>query len=169
MANNVAIYSPQDVNVTLFGIFTLYGFVDGDFINIQKSADVFTATESMDGIVSRTRKPSTLYNMEVTLASTSDCNTILSKIRQFDEATGMGKFPILLRDASGSTVFFSPVCWISAIPDVSFGTDVTPRVWKFSCTNGDMSIGGNQGNYQGADGFLGQAAAVLPNILQNII
>ena len=55
----------------------------------------------------------------------------------------MGKFPLIIKDSSGESVFFAASCWIDSIPEVSYGTDVTEREWSITAPNGSMYVGGN--------------------------
>lgn len=154
-------YSPLDVTVTVAGLYTVEGYVDGTFINISKDVKPFDKMRSMDGEVSRIYKKDEGYTLQITLAQSSPANDLFSAIYNLDVATQIGKFPLFIKDNRGSTNFMSLTTWVEDLPQVTFSNDMESRVWTFGCTQATLHIGGNaeqgtieQGVYYGA--------AVLP-------
>lgn len=161
------VYSPQEVEVLLFGAHKLTGYVEDTFINLTKDFQSFTKVESMDGKVSRTFRDSGSYTLTLTLAQSSPSNDILSKIWIFDQATNLAKFSILVKDNTGSTFFYAPTCWIQSSPDVVMSSDIEPRAWVFQCAGADINVGGNKD--QGSDdSFLAQLASVMPSVISTV-
>ena len=137
-------YSPQDVDVMLAGIYKLSGFVEGSFINIAKDVQPFKTKRSADGQIARTLVKDDSYTVEITLASSSPDNDILSKLYQLDVASGLVRFPFYIKDTLGSSQFLATTAWIKEIPEVDFSDNVTDRTWTIQCAGGVLNIGGNE-------------------------
>ena len=118
----------------------------------------------MDGTMSRIKSPDTGWRIELTLAQSSSANDILSTLWNVDKVTGMGKFPLMVKDGSGSTMFMAATAWIEEVPDIVFSGQMETRTWVLRATDVIANIGGN------GDGdlssILGLTSSVLP-ILQN--
>lgn len=136
-------YSPSDVSVTLAGMHSVTGFSDGTFIRITKDTKPFSKVRAMDGEVARMYFNDATYTVELTLAQSSSSNNILSMIYNIDSATKMGKFPLFIRDGRGQTSFLAATAWIEEMPDVTFGAELSERVWKLGCSGVSLTIGGN--------------------------
>lgn len=137
-------YSPEDVIVTIAGLVTIEGFINGSFIKIAKGDPVFEAQQSVDGQVSRVMHNASLYTVSLTLMNTSKSNAALTRLFQVDKATGRGKFPLYIKDSLGGSLFFSGTSWIQGLPDVSYGVEITEREWTLQCADVSTVIGGNQ-------------------------
>lgn len=140
---DLAHYSPEDVTVLLGGIIELKGFVDGSFIDIRKDTPLFLTKETADGKVVRTHKKSDLYTVSINLTSYSDSNQALTYAALIDKATKMGKFPLIIKDQLGSSLFFALTAWIENMPDSSFAVDIESRQWVIKCADANFNIGGN--------------------------
>lgn len=150
-------YSPLDVTITVAGLYTVEGFVDGTFIDIIKDVKPFDKMRSMDGEVARIYKKDEGYTLQITLAQSSPANDLFSAIYNLDISTQIGKFPLFIKDNRGSTTFMSLTTWVEDIPQVSFSNGMESRTWTFGCTQAALHIGGNaeqgtieQGIYYGA-------------------
>lgn len=137
-------YSPEDVVFLLGGAIPLEGFADGTFITIRKPNPIFEAVVSADGKVSRTQIDNPLYTVTLTLSSFAPANEILTAIAFADKKTGRGKFPLLIKDTLGTSLFFAALSWIDVTADMSFGTEITTRDWTFSCIGVTEVVGGNE-------------------------
>jgi hypothetical protein len=136
-------YSPEDVTVLFGGVHTLSGFVDGTFISISKDAPSFATRVSSSGMVSRVRTPDNVYTVGITLHSSSESNQVLSYALILDESTKMAKFPLIIKDHMGSSLFFSPVSWIETRPASDFSIGIEDREWTIKCANATFNVGGN--------------------------
>lgn len=139
-------YSPLDVLVTLSGLYTVEGFSDSAMVSIVKDEAPFQYQKSMDGSISRLMKKDATYTITLSLNQTSPSNDILMAIHRVDLLTGLGKFPILIKDGSGTSFFFATNCWIENIPDLTFTSGIGSRDWVLKCSFGDATIGGNDKN-----------------------
>jgi hypothetical protein len=138
-------YSPQDVDILLGGFYRVSGFVEDSFINISKDVQPYKTKRSSDGQVARTFIKDDTYTVEISLASSSPANDILTKIYQVDSLSQYAKFPLFIKDTLGSSLFVSPTAWIKQVPDMSFTSSVSDRVWVIQATQATFNIGGNEG------------------------
>lgn len=141
---SLASYSPEDVVFLLGGAIPLDGFADGTFLTISKANPIFETVVSSDGKVCRTQIENPLYTVRLSLSSVSSANEVLTAISYADKKTGRAKFPLLIKDNMGTSLFYASLAWIETTPDMSFGTDVTPRDWSFSCIGVTEVVGGNE-------------------------
>lgn len=139
----LAHYSPEDVSILVAGLLQIDGLIDGSFITISKDVMPFRSVKTTDGIRARIYDNDQSYTITLTLASTSDSNDFLTKLWQIDELSQMGKFPLLIKDGLGSSLFFSATSWIEGIPDTEYSNDITARTWVIKCSQAVINIGGN--------------------------
>lgn len=153
-------YAPNDVTITIAGMYSVTGYAEGTFVRITKDTQQVTTCRAMDGSMSRVKSPDTGWKVEITLAQSSSGNDIFSTLWNVDKVTGMGKFPLFIKDGSGSTMFMAATAWIEGIPDIIFSSQMETRTWRFCATDVIVNIGGN------GDGdlssILGLGASVLP-------
>ncbi|AMR57311.1 hypothetical protein vB_PsyM_KIL3b_0065 [Pseudomonas phage vB_PsyM_KIL3b] len=153
-------YSPNDVTITIAGLYSVTGFAEGTFVRITKDTQQVTTTRAMDGTMSRIKSPDTGWKVEITLAQSSSGNDILSTLWNADKVTGMGKFPLFIKDGSGSTMFMAATAWIEEIPEITFSSQMETRTWRFAATDVIVNIGGNDSN--DLTSILGLSSSVLP-------
>ena len=159
-------YSPEDVTILLGGVHPVEGYVDGTFISISKETPSFTSIRSTDGMTARKYVNDQTYIVKINIISMSPTNDVLSNLWLLDETTHMGKFPLLIKDSSGSGHFFSPTAWIEAIPDMSYANAPEIRTWGLKATQCAIHIGGNDGAGSTASKILQLAASGLPLVQQ---
>lgn len=138
----VRTYDPSQVVVTVGGV-QLSGFADGTAVNIMRSNDAYTKVTGTDGITSRAKSSDKSGELTVTLAQTSPSNDVLSGIAQADELTNAGVVPVIVKDISGRSVYFSGNGWIRKIPDSAFGKEIDNREWVLDLADMDAFVGGN--------------------------
>lgn len=156
--SGLAHYSPEDVTVLLGGIYPIEGFVDGSFVSVQKDSPNFTSRVSADGKVSRVRTASRQYTVTLSLTSYAGANKILTALAELDFRATNARLPLMIKDNKGSTTFFSPEAWVAQPTGVEFGIDITERAWTFSCSDGVLIAGGNEGGL--LEGMSAELAAV---------
>lgn len=139
----IASYSPEDINCLAFGI-PLGGFADGTFITISKDKVPYGATETADGQVARLYTNSQTYTISLTFHRGSTSNDILTKLWQLDEFSQVGKFPLFIKDLSGTDLFFSTNTWIEGIPNMVQSTNFDTRTWILRASQAVINVGSNQ-------------------------
>ena len=161
----LATYSPEDVTVIVAGLVHITGFASGTFVNVEKVLPVFRQRQSADGVVSRTHTRSDLYNVTLTLASTSDSNQVLTYMCKLDDMTRRGKFPLIIKDHSGSSLFFASQCWIESIPSLSYSEDVDSRDWTICCYGGALNVGGNYNESSTGEDIFNIGSSILAGVV----
>ena len=158
-------YSPSDVLVSLAGLHTVTGYADGTFIEIKKLGKPFETQRAMDGDISRIYHEDKGYKVKLTLMQSSSSNNILSMLYNVDLATRLGKFPLIIKDGSGSTTFVSLTTWIEEQPEVKFASTLSTYTWEFGCSDAILSIGGNDSTSAVEDALM-LGTASLPLLTQ---
>jgi len=157
-------YSPEDVTLILAGVMQVEGYVDGTFISIAKDIAPFSSTTTADGVIARRYINSQSYTLTLTLHSASPYNDVLTKLWQIDEITQRGKFPVIMKDQLGSSLFVSTTSWIEALPVMGFANSITDRTWTIKCAQGVINIGGNDGESGLLTDLMNTVASAAPLI-----
>ena len=158
-------YVPSKVTVSIMGLVSISGFVDGTFINIIKNNKPFETRRSMDGEVARIHRKDERYTVELTLAQSSMSNNLLMAIYNLDSATGMGTFPLFIKDGSGTTTFFALEAHVASPPDASFANGMESRTWEIQCTKAAFNLGG-KGEQDSLENILSFGSSLLPLLSQ---
>lgn len=143
MASLGGSYSPEEVTILLAGFIAVEGYVEDVFVDLSKDIVPFKSVRTADGMISRIYDNDSTYTLRLTLMSTSKTNDVLTKLWQLDELTQRGKFPVFIKDKSGSSLFFSPTAWIEGIPSMSLSEKIESRTWVIRCASGVLNVGGN--------------------------
>ena len=138
----VRTYDPAGVTVSVGG-YPIQGFADGTFINVERSADLFSKVVGADGFTSRSKSNDRSGTVTITLKQTSPSNDVLAGIQLLDEVSNQGVVPVMVKDINGNTLVFSESGWIRKAPTIEEGRDLTDREWAFDCADLDMFAGGN--------------------------
>lgn len=158
-------YCPDDVNVLVAGLISLKGFVDGTFVNISKDINSFVAKRTPDGTVARIYNNDNTYTLRVTLHNGSESNDLLTKIWQLDQITkGRGKFPIFVKDLSGTDLMFSLTAWVESPPDMVKSASVDGRTWVIRCTECVINHGSNTEPSSILNDIVNIATSALPSL-----
>lgn len=166
---DLATYIPEEVTVLLAGFIPVSGFIDGSFVSVTKDIKPFTSKRTADGTVSRMYNNDQTYTITISLYSGSDSNDALTKLWQLDEVTqGKGKFPLFVKDSSGSDLFFSSTTWIEGIPPLVKSNNFDTRTWTLRSSFGVINIGGNGSPESLLNDLVNIAASALP-ALEGII
>lgn len=142
MSCEIGVYSPSEVGVYL-ATHRIRGFADNTLISISRDSPLFTSKVNADGTVSRTNISSQLYKITLHLHNGSEDNKLLTYISQLDRATNMGKFPLMIKDHLGSSLFSSATTWIETMPDIDFDVGASERRWVLASSHGITHIGGS--------------------------
>jgi hypothetical protein len=163
----VASYCPDEVMALVAGFIPLSGFVDGTFIEITKDVMPFTSARTAGGTTSRIYHNDQTYTVTITLHNGSPSNDVLTKLQQLDEITQRGKFPLLIKDNSGTDLFFSTTTWIEQLPTMTKDITISGRVWVMRSSQAVINHGSNQEVSSLLDDLVNAATSALP-ILEGI-
>lgn len=155
-------YVPEEVTVVIAGLLAAEGFADGTFINITKDEAPYRSRTTADGQVVRLYRNSQTYTVDLTFHIGSVTNDFLTKLWQLDEITQKGKFPIMVKDGSGSDLFFSATSWIEGLPTLVKSTNVDTRTWRIKCASAGVNFGNNSGESGLVQDLLNIATSALP-------
>lgn len=162
MSEILATYVPEDVTILLAGLIPVVGVIEGSFISISKDVKPFISKRTADGTVSRKYNNDQTYTVTISLVSGSDTNDVLTKLWQLDEITQRGKFPLMVKDASGSDLFFSTTTWIEGLPSLVKSTTFDTRTWTLRSSSAVINIGGNGDAESLLTDIVNIAASALP-------
>jgi len=137
-------YVPESVNCLIAGFIPIEGFVDGTFISVDKDEMPYSSVRMPDGTIARKYNNSQTYTITITLHNGAETNNLLTKMWQVDEITQRGKFPLLIKDQSGSDLLFSTESWIEGIPSLTKSNAIDSRVWVIKSAYAVINIGGNE-------------------------
>lgn len=141
-SNSIFNYNPDEVNCLAWGI-PLTGFADGSFISVTKDLTLYSSTRTPDGTVARVGNNDKTYTINLTFHCGSFSNDVLTKFWQLDEITRKGKFPLLIKDSSGTDLFFSTNTWIESTPEMLKSTSVDNRTWVLRSSQAVVNFGSN--------------------------
>lgn len=136
-------YDPKQVSVIFDGN-PLSGYTDGTFVEIEFDEDLWNKVTGADGATSRSKIGNYAGAITVTLKSTSAGNDILSSMVQRDRRNNTGRGPIIVKDASGRTVWSARNAWVRAMPSQSFSLEVEDREWIIDTDALTGHIGGHE-------------------------
>ena len=157
-------YIPESVNCLIGGIIPVEGFVDGTFISVDKDEMPYSSVRMPDGTVARKKNTSQTYTITITLHNGAETNNLLTKMWQIDELTDRGKFPLLIKDQSGSDLLFSTESWIEGIPSMTKSNAIDSRVWVIKSAYAVINIGGNEEQSDLINDIVNIAASALPGL-----
>ena len=139
----VLTYDPKKVQV-IFGARQLSGFADDSIVSINPHGEGMQLYVGADGEVGRSIDPDHTLEITVSLATTSQSNTYLSRVYNQDRVTGKGMLPLLIKDLAGDTLFFAKEAWVSNFPEGGRGRTIDTQEWTIQTGQVDNPIiGGN--------------------------
>lgn len=138
----VRTYDPKQVIVTIGGI-PLSGYSEGTFLEIARNEPTWNTVVGADGLVTRGKTNNFSGTLTLTLKQSSPSNDVLSGFLALDEASNSGVFPVLVKDLSGDSIYFSGQCWVTQYANSTFGKDITDRQWTLTLSEADIFVGSN--------------------------
>lgn len=136
-------YDPKQVFLIAGGS-PISGYADGTFIGIVFDEDQFNKTTGADGLTQRSKTNNYSGQVTVTLLNGSSGNDLLNNFFSADRVSNAGVFPLLVKDASGRTIWSAQNAWIRKMPDQDFAKEATERAWVIDTDELVGAIGGNQ-------------------------
>lgn len=141
--SDVLTYNPKK-NIIIYGAKELTGFAEDDMITIKPLGDGMQIFSGADGEVARSIDPNSTFEVTVSLATSSKSNDYLSACFNKDRKTGKYMLPLIIKDLSGSTLFFAKQAWLKNIPESKRGRKIGNQDWTFNTGQvDDPIIGGN--------------------------
>jgi hypothetical protein len=138
----VRTYDPASVIITIGGV-PMSGFTDGTFLEITRDEAMWSKIVGADGYVTRGKTNNFSGNLTLTLKQSSPSNDVLSGFAAVDELTNSGIVPVLIKDLSGTSTYFSGQGWIQQYPNSTFAKEITDRQWVVQLATLDLFVGSN--------------------------
>lgn len=138
----ISSFDPRQVLISVGGV-PISGFADGTFLEITADEAQYNKVIGADGFTSRIKSNNYGGVLTLTLAQTSPSNDVLSGFLNLDRVSGAGIVPILIKDLSGNSIFFSATAWIQQFPDITYSNEFTDRAWTLDLADMDIFVGGN--------------------------
>lgn len=147
MSSRLAVYESQVFSMVFAGL----SFEDGradPFCTITANGPAYVVEgPGADGHVARCGTNNNLYTIKFIFKGTSDAHAKLSAIHNADRIAnnGAGVAPLLLKDASGSTLIQTDRAWITGMPEQSHGITKPDVTWELMAViePGGFIAGGN--------------------------
>lgn len=137
-------YDPSNVSM-FYGPIEMQGFAQDAAITVEHDEDDWTLVKGVDGEGTRSKTSNDSATVTVALMQSSAVNVLLSASRTLDKNTpgGIGGFPLLIKDNSGTTLFSAESCWIQKAPTAELNREATTREWIFRTDSLIAVHGGN--------------------------
>ena len=138
----VRTYDPKAVIITIGGV-PISGFSDGTFLEVIRNEPTWNMVVGADGFVTRGKTNNFSGQVTLTLKQSSPSNDVLSGFIALDELTNAGIVPVLIKDLSGNSTYFSGQGWVQQYANSTFGKDINDREWTISLAALDLFVGSN--------------------------
>jgi hypothetical protein len=152
-------YSPSDISITFAGV-PIEGFSSDNVVRINRIDPIYTSKRAMDGSVSVTKQKYSKWQVSIFLAQSSESNDLLNGVQKLlfsADIKALQYLPLIIKDNSGTTMFFAKDVWIEQLPELEFGQSLATREWVFMCNDVECIIGGNAEDLSG----ITEAVAVI--------
>lgn len=139
---SIRTFDPASVVITVGGV-PMSGFADGTFLLVDRDEDAFVKVTGADGTSTRVKSNNRAGTLTLTLKQSSPSNDVLSGFAILDELSNSGVVPVLVKDLSGNSLYFSATGWIQKMPASEFGKEINNREWIIDLVDVDMFVGSN--------------------------
>lgn len=141
--SDVLTYDPKK-NIVILGVRQITGFAEDDMITIKPLGEGMQIFSGADGEVARSIDPNSTFEITVALSTASKSNDYFSALYNADRKNGSGVLPLVIKDLSGSTLFFARQAWVQNFPESKRGRKIDTQEWVLNTGQVDGPIiGGN--------------------------
>lgn len=139
----VKTYDPANCTLSVNGII-ISGFAAGTFINIERSADMWSKQIGASGEGARTKSNDRSGSISFTLMKTADSNKVMSALAILDENTSGGAVPVQFEENGTDNVVVAETAWVRKMPNSEFSnSEPGGREWVMDTDILTMAISGN--------------------------
>lgn len=150
MSDNLSIYSPSDITVSITrsdGFSHIVGgYTEDAMVSVEPAAEAFTQYTSADNrstLIFHPNNNSATVMLSLNQASSSN-DVLYALYAEFLETKSVSKlFTITIKDNNGRSLCVSPQAFIGKRPTMSFGNGVQVREWTVLCHDMEQRAGGN--------------------------
>lgn len=149
MSDNLNIYSPNDITVTLTRddgfVHIVSGYSEDTMVSVEPMAEAFNMYTSADNKSTLIFNANKTATVTLTLNQTSETNDVLSQAYEEFVATKSPSklFTISVKDNNGRSLYVSPQAFIGKRPTAVFANSMQNREWTLLCHNMSQYSGGN--------------------------
>lgn len=129
--------------VVVFGDLHLAGYAEDDCVNVEYDEDQFSLKVGADGEGCRSKNNNQSATVRVKLLGSSSSNDALSAVAIADRLTNAGLKPLVVRDASGTSLHAAEQAYIQRMPASPFGKEIGDREWVFRTDKLVSNVGGS--------------------------
>jgi len=140
MSNTLQTFDTKKIELIVAGNL-ITGFAD-DMVSADRDANLFDDDAGAQGDVVRFANNDKRGLIMVKLLQTSKSNLFLSGLAKADEFTGLGVFPVVLKDTLGNDLVVAAQAWIRKIASISYKRGVEVREWEIRTNNIQIVVGG---------------------------
>lgn len=138
MSGKIKTYNPKEITMA-FGSHIISGYADDSFLAIDPNGDGITKKVGCDGEIARSITPDDTYVIKFTVLQTSDSNSFLQSQFNYDQKTGDGMLPVLIKDLRGGLVFSSDAGWVVKPTSRTYGKETNNREWEIHTGSGILN------------------------------
>ena len=139
---NVRTYDPSKVIISVGGV-PMSGYTDGTFCEVVRNEATWNLVVGADGNSTRSKTNNFSGTLTITLKQSSPSNDVLSSFLALDELSNAGIVPVLIKDLSGNSIYFSAQGWVQGYANSTFAKDITDRTWTIQLATLDAFVGSN--------------------------
>lgn len=136
-------YDPKE-NILIVGGSIIGGYQDGEYINAERTEDMYTKYSGADGEAARAKSNNKWIRLVCTLAQTSLSNDVLSALAKLDEESNRGVVPVIFKEINATSLIFSANGFISKMPPIVRSKEIGGVAWAFDLAQAEQYIGGTQ-------------------------
>lgn len=135
-------FAVEDVFVKIRNVIVT-GFVDGDFVEIERGDDQVSLVRGTHGENAFVEKRVTDGSITITTMGGSAANDQLQLLKDEQDIGSGVTFDIQITDLHGRKLAHSRDAKIVKDPNIKFGNTIAPVEWPFLCADLFMRQGGN--------------------------
>lgn len=135
MPERAKTYDMNKVIVTVAGV-PITGVGEGSKVTVEFDGDAWNKKTGNGGAVIRSRQNQNnggTYTLNIQYGE--EVNAYLQSLKNVDDITGAGTFPVAIIDSNGSTLVSSISCWIQNNPGLDFGADPEDYEWVIAAAD----------------------------------
>ena len=143
-------FDPKNFEMILAG-YRIEGY-DLEFFSVETDFNRYSLVQGIDGDAARVRNKLRSGTITIRLLQSSPSNNFMSYTSIIDELSGVGVLPFVAKERGfGGSTIVAPSCFITKIPDPTFGVTHQAREWRLRSDNifiylaGLSPDGGNSG------------------------
>ena len=134
-------YDPLQVSV-IVGAHIVTGFADGTFVSVERNNQTFELVSGASGETARSKSNDRSGTITITLLQTSESNSVLQGFATADELSNSGKFPVIVKDNNGESLYEATEAWIQQPATAEFSKEISEREWVLETGQLIMASGG---------------------------